>query len=198
MSHKNIQDILPLVEQPSRYIGSEINTSKKDLSRLKMKKALAFPDLYEIGTSHFGIQILYHMINQLPEAAAERVFAPAGDVATRLRKDGLLQPAKILFLQRAQLLLRHIEMLAVLVINQVPRRLLEESLVNPFRVFGRQHPGDVRKTVLSKCFTHFLGVDCLAETKRHDQSSRSSIAMIVQTPKVKKYSALGQCSSDRH
>ena len=89
MSHKNIQDILPLVEKPSRYIGSEINTSKKDLSRMKMKMALAFPDLYEIGTSHFGIQILYHMINQLPEAAAERVFAPAGDVATRLRKDGL-------------------------------------------------------------------------------------------------------------
>ncbi|MDH3344948.1 MAG: hypothetical protein OEL58_06890, partial [Desulfobacteraceae bacterium] len=77
MSITSIQDILPLVEQPSRYLGSEINTVKKDPSRVKLGFALVFPDLYEIGTSHFGIQILYNILNSHPEIAAERVFAPA-------------------------------------------------------------------------------------------------------------------------
>ena len=57
MSIKTIQDILPLVEKPSRYLGSEINIIKKDLSKVALRFALVFPDLYEIGTSHFGMQI---------------------------------------------------------------------------------------------------------------------------------------------
>ena len=61
MALKTIQDILPLVEKPSRYLGTEVNTCKKDLSKVQLKIALAFPDLYEIGTSHFGMQILYHI-----------------------------------------------------------------------------------------------------------------------------------------
>ena len=85
MSIKSIQDILPLVEQPSRYLGSEINTIKKDHSQIDLCFALAFPDLYEIGTSHFGIQILYHILNSHPKIAAERVFAPAPDLEEYLR-----------------------------------------------------------------------------------------------------------------
>ena len=88
MSIVNIDDLLPLVEKPSRYLGSEINTVKKDLNRVKLRFALAFPDLYEIGTSHFGMQILYHILNQDPSIAAERVFAPALDMETMLKKSG--------------------------------------------------------------------------------------------------------------
>ncbi len=73
---ESLDDILPFVEKPSRYLGSEINTIKKDLDRVKLRFALAFPDLYEIGTSHFGMQILYHILNANPDIAAERVFAP--------------------------------------------------------------------------------------------------------------------------
>ncbi|MBW2603036.1 MAG: TIGR03960 family B12-binding radical SAM protein [Deltaproteobacteria bacterium] len=89
MSIKSIQDILPLIEQPSRYLGSEINTIKKDHSKTDLSFALAFPDLYEIGTSHFGLQILYHILNRHPKIAAERVFAPAPDMEEYLRSSGL-------------------------------------------------------------------------------------------------------------
>jgi len=89
MSIKTIQDILPLVEQPSHYLGSEINTIKKDHSKINLCFALAFPDLYAIGTSHFGLQILYHILNRHPEIAAERVFAPGVDMELHLRSSGI-------------------------------------------------------------------------------------------------------------
>ena len=88
MTNKHIKNILPLVERPSRYLGSEINTVNKDLSKVKLRFALAFPDLYEIGTSHFGMQILYHILNLQPDVAAERVFAPGIDMEARLRSSG--------------------------------------------------------------------------------------------------------------
>lgn len=83
-----IDDLLPFVEKPSRYLGSEINAIKKDLDRVKLRLALAFPDLYEIGTSHFGMQILYHVLNSDPDIAAERVFAPGVDMQALLRDSG--------------------------------------------------------------------------------------------------------------
>ena len=89
MTIKTIEDILPLVEKPSRYLGGEINQIKKDPDRVKLRFALAFPDLYEIGTSHFGMQILYHILNRHADIAAERVFAPAVDMEARLRSAGL-------------------------------------------------------------------------------------------------------------
>lgn len=85
MNIANINDILPLVEQPSRYLGSEINSIKKDYNDIQLSIALAFPDLYEVGTSHFGLQILYHIINKHKNIVAERVFAPAPDFEAYLR-----------------------------------------------------------------------------------------------------------------
>ena len=70
-------------------MGTETNTCKKDLSEAQLKIALAFPDLYEIGTSHFGLQILYHILNQRKNIAAERVFSPAEDVEALLRTSHL-------------------------------------------------------------------------------------------------------------
>ncbi len=89
MQLKSIQDILPWVEQPSRYLGSEINRIRKDHDQVQLKFLLAFPDLYEIGTSHFGIQILYHLINRDQRMLAERVFAPGLDMAERMRSNHL-------------------------------------------------------------------------------------------------------------
>jgi len=89
MSINSIDDILPLVEKPSRYLGSEINIIKKDLNRVALRFALVFPDLYEIGTSHFGLQILYHILNDHPDIAAERVFAPGVDMEAYLRSSKL-------------------------------------------------------------------------------------------------------------
>ncbi|MBW2513111.1 MAG: TIGR03960 family B12-binding radical SAM protein [Deltaproteobacteria bacterium] len=86
MPIKTIQDILPRVDKPSRYLGTEVNVCKKNLSEVRLKVALAFPDLYEIGTSHFGMQILYHILNQRSDIAAERVFSPAEDLESLIRE----------------------------------------------------------------------------------------------------------------
>jgi radical SAM family uncharacterized protein/radical SAM-linked protein len=85
MSSDMIHEILSRVEKPSRYLGTEVNATPKDPQQVKLRFALAFPDLYEIGTSHFGMQILYHLLNSRPEIAAERVFAPALDMERELR-----------------------------------------------------------------------------------------------------------------
>lgn len=89
----NIQDILTLVENPSRYLGTEINRVKKDLDAVKLRMALAFPDIYEIGTSHFGLQILYHLLNRHPDIAAERIFAPGLDFEKQLRRTNTPLPS---------------------------------------------------------------------------------------------------------
>ncbi|MBW2367627.1 MAG: TIGR03960 family B12-binding radical SAM protein [Deltaproteobacteria bacterium] len=89
MHIESIQDILSRVEQPSRYLGSEINRIRKNPDTVQLKVLLAFPDLYEIGTSHFGIQILYHVLNRDSDILAERVFAPGLDMARELKKAGL-------------------------------------------------------------------------------------------------------------
>ena len=89
MKIKTIQDILPLIEKPSHYLGGEINSICKKPEQVKLKIALAFPDLYEIGTSHFGLQILYHILNLHPEIYAERVYTPAEDMTAHLKLAGL-------------------------------------------------------------------------------------------------------------
>jgi radical SAM family uncharacterized protein/radical SAM-linked protein len=90
MSETSIQDILPFVQMPSRYLGCEVNRIKKNWETIQLHVALAFPDLYEIGTSHFGIQILYEMLNSREDILAERVFAPAVDMEEQLRKKNMV------------------------------------------------------------------------------------------------------------
>ena len=87
MSETCIQDILSLIQMPSRYLGCEVNRIKKNWDTIELHVALAFPDLYEIATSHFGIQILYEMLNNREDILAERVFAPAVDLEAQLRKN---------------------------------------------------------------------------------------------------------------
>ncbi|MFZ2631890.1 MAG: TIGR03960 family B12-binding radical SAM protein [Desulfosalsimonadaceae bacterium] len=89
MQTNTLKDILPLVEKPSRYLGDEINSVKKDANTVKLRVALAFPDVYEIGMSHFGLQILYNILNNHDGIAAERVYAPGLDLAARLTSEGI-------------------------------------------------------------------------------------------------------------
>lgn len=81
-----VKEILPAVSKPSRYLGMEWNTVKKDPSNTKVKIALAFPDTYEIGMSHVGLKILYQILNRRPEFMAERVYAPWTDADALLRQ----------------------------------------------------------------------------------------------------------------
>ncbi len=71
-------------------MGNEYNSIKKDKDNIKVHVALAFPDVYEVGMSHLGIKILYHLLNQYPDIYAERVFAPWVDFEGLMRKEGIL------------------------------------------------------------------------------------------------------------
>jgi len=78
------------VSKPARYTGNELNTVKKDLNQPMIRFALAFPDTYEVGMSHLGLKILYHILNTINDVWAERVYAPWTDMEETMRKDGIL------------------------------------------------------------------------------------------------------------
>ena len=82
----NWEDILLSVEKPSRYLGGEANIPRRDPRGIRVRFALAFPDTYEVGMSHLGIQILYAVLNEIPGVAAERVYAPWPDMEHLLRE----------------------------------------------------------------------------------------------------------------
>ncbi len=87
-SAKKIDRLLKRVEKPARYIGSEKNICKKKPQN-KLRFAFAFPDLYEIGMSYMGLQILYNILNKEDEIYCERVFAPAQDMSALMREEKL-------------------------------------------------------------------------------------------------------------
>ena len=80
-------EILMQVEKPARYIGGEINAVMKDPEAVKVRFAMCFPDVYEIGMSHLGIQILYGMLNSYEDVWCERVYSPWVDLDAIMRKE---------------------------------------------------------------------------------------------------------------
>ena len=80
----DLDKLLSGVEKPARYIGGEYNSIMKEDASLRW--ALCFPDVYEIGMSHLGSRILYHILNDLQEVACERAFAPWPDMGKALRE----------------------------------------------------------------------------------------------------------------
>ena len=79
------QEFLPYVRRPSRYIGGEINQTKKNLQNCELRVALCFPDAYEVGMSYTGLAIIYNILNKMDGISAERVFAPWIDAEKILR-----------------------------------------------------------------------------------------------------------------
>lgn len=80
-------DILLKIEKPARYIGGEVNSVVKNKHEVDMRIAFCFPDVYEIGMSHLGIQILYDMFNRLDGVWCERVYSPWVDLDAIMRKE---------------------------------------------------------------------------------------------------------------
>ena len=79
-------EILLSIEKPARYIGNEINSVMKDKEQVDVRIAFCFPDVYEIGMSHLGIQILYDMFNQREDIWCERVYSPWTDLDPIMRE----------------------------------------------------------------------------------------------------------------
>ncbi len=86
---KCLDRILPTVSRPARYTGAEWNSVVKDWSKIDLKIALAFPDVYDLGMSNLGMMILYDIVNRQPDLLAERVFAPWTDMEAAMRRAGL-------------------------------------------------------------------------------------------------------------
>lgn len=80
-------DILMKIEKPARYIGCEVNSVVKDKSKVDIRFAMCFPDVYEIGMSHLGIQILYDMFNSWEDTWCERVYSPWLDLDAIMREE---------------------------------------------------------------------------------------------------------------
>ncbi len=81
--------LLPRVQKPAQYMGGELNAIVKDHTKVRGLVCLAFPDLYELGMSHHGLQILYALMNGRSEWACERAFTPMPDFERLLREHGL-------------------------------------------------------------------------------------------------------------
>ncbi|MBO5145142.1 MAG: TIGR03960 family B12-binding radical SAM protein [Lachnospiraceae bacterium] len=79
-------EILLQVEKPARYIGNEVNSVMKDKKDIDVRFAMCFPDVYEIGMSHLGIQILYDMFNHFEDTWCERVYSPWPDLDAIMRE----------------------------------------------------------------------------------------------------------------
>lgn len=81
--------ILMNIDKPARYIGNEVNIVKKDLSNIDLRIAMCFPDVYEIGMSYLGLQILYDMFNKREDTYCERVFSPWPDLDKVMREEDI-------------------------------------------------------------------------------------------------------------
>jgi radical SAM family uncharacterized protein/radical SAM-linked protein len=84
---ERLEKLLPFVDKPSRYIGGEIGEIRKEYREGMLRFALAFPEVYEIGTSHHGGEILYQIVNAHERLICERVFCPWRDMAELLREN---------------------------------------------------------------------------------------------------------------
>lgn len=81
----HVEAILPRVERPTRYLGNEVNAIRKDPAKAEVSVCLCFPELYEVGMSWPGLQILYHILNTHPGVVAERAYSPWFDMEKEMR-----------------------------------------------------------------------------------------------------------------
>ena len=79
-------EILLKIEKPARYIGNEVNSVMKDPKKVDIRFAMCFPEVYEVGMSHLGIQILYDMFNRREDTWCERVYSPWIDLDKIMRE----------------------------------------------------------------------------------------------------------------
>lgn len=183
MKDRLFRDILPRVEKPARYTGSEVNMIKKEWDFKKINMVMAFPDVYEIGMSHIGTKILYGLINETTWHIMERCFAPWPDMEALMRAEDIplysLESFKPLhqfdvvgFSLQYELSITNV--LNMLDLGRIPLRTSERSDSDPFVIAGG--PVVFNPEPFSEFFDAFLigdgeevlieFMDCL-ETNRH-------------------------------
>lgn len=86
---QNLDKLFSKVQKATHYCGGELNSVIKNPEDVKIRYAFAFPDTYEVGMSHLGMKILYHILNEREDTYCERVFAPWIDMEEEMRKAGV-------------------------------------------------------------------------------------------------------------
>lgn len=86
---QQIERVLPTVAKPGRYVGGELNQTIKPWDAVQTHVALVFPDIYDLGQSNLGMALLYDLLNQRADVAAERAFAPWVDMEAAMRTAGI-------------------------------------------------------------------------------------------------------------
>ena len=138
-------DILLEIEKPARYIGGEVNAVMKNVEDIDVRFAMCFPDVYEIGMSHLGIQILYDMFNRREDVWCERVYSPWHDL------DKVMREQKIpLFALESQDPIKEFDFLGITIqfemcytnilqildLSQIPLHAKDRTLDDPFVIGG--------------------------------------------------------------
>src|SRR5919198_2171562 len=85
------ESLLPRVAKPVQYVGGELNATVKDWDSTTVRWALMYPDAYEVGLPNQGVQILYEVLNELPDVLAERTYAVWPDLERLMREHGVQQ-----------------------------------------------------------------------------------------------------------
>lgn len=138
-------DILLNIEKPARYIGGEFNSVMKDKNQVDIRFAMCFPDVYEIGMSHLGIQILYDMFNRWEDTWCERVYSPWLDLDKIMREKQIplfalesQEPVKDFdFLGiTIQYEMCYTNILQVLDLSQIPLKACERTEKDPIVIGG--------------------------------------------------------------
>ncbi len=138
---KKIDKILKKVQKATHYTGGELNSVVKDPSKVDIRYAFAFPDVYEVGMSHLGIKILYNVLNKREDTYCERVFAPWIDMEAEMRKEGVA-----LFTNETQTEVKNFDFLGItlqyemcytnvlnmLELSNIPLRSCERTEDDPF------------------------------------------------------------------
>ena len=136
-----LEQCLKKVQKPARYIGNEFNSVHKEWTSDTVSVAFCFPDVYEVGMSHLGMKILYHMLNDKQDTVCERVFAPWDDMEQEMRKEGIpllslesAKPVKDFDLVgfTLQYEMSYSNIINMLDLAEIPLRTKERKLSDPF------------------------------------------------------------------
>lgn len=138
-------EILMKIDKPARYIGNELNSIKKDKEKVAIRFAMCFPDVYEIGMSHLGVQILYDMFNKMEDVWCERVYSPWPDLHKIMKEEhiplfGLESQEPIKNLDFIGLTLNYemcyTNVLQILDLGQIPLLAKDRTEDNPLVIGG--------------------------------------------------------------
>lgn len=137
--------VFPRVQNPIAYVGGELNSVRKDPRTVAGRLCLAFPDLYTIGMSNQGLQVLYTQMNQRADWACERVYAPMKDMEQTLRGQGLPLYSLETFTPLGefdvlgfslQYEISYVDMLTMLDLANIPLRSEGRTLADPLVLAG--------------------------------------------------------------